>query len=192
MGKHILVINGNPDPAQARLSGALASAYAGAAASAGHSVARIDVGALDFSLLRRASDFLAAPEEPDIVAARTEIAHAHHLVFIYPLWLGGPPALLKAFMEQVARDGFALKPGAGGFPAGQLKGKSARILVTMGMPALAYRLVYGAHGVRAFNRSILNLAGIKPVSVSYFGGIGQDRRCREALAAAERLGRSAA
>ena len=149
MGKHVLVINGNPDPAPERLSCAIANAYAAAAAGAGHSVARLDVGALAFPVLRHGADFLTVPVEAAIAAARGEINRADHLVIIYPLWLGGPPALLKAFMEQISRAGFALQAGAG-FPKGRLKGKSARIIVTMGMPALAYRLIYGGHGVKAF------------------------------------------
>ncbi|MNC90158.1 Flavodoxin-like fold protein [compost metagenome] len=94
-------------------------------------------------------------------------------------------------MEQVSRAGFALQAGPGGLPKGQLKGKSARIIVTMGMPALAYRLIYRAHGVKSFNRSILGLAGIKPIATSYFGAIGTERRCREAIAAATFLGQGA-
>lgn len=191
MGKHILVINGNPDPAPERLTGAIASAYAAAAAGAGHSVARLDIGALEFPILRRSADFLTQPEEVAIRGARDEIRRADHLVFVYPLWLGGPPALLKAFMEQISRAGFALQTSEGGFPKGQLKGKSARIMVTMGMPALVYRLIYRAHGVRAFNASILGIAGIKPIATSYFGAVGLERRCREAVLAAGTLGRNA-
>jgi putative NADPH-quinone reductase len=192
MGKHILIINGNPDPAPERLSSAIANAYAAAAAGAGHSVARLDIGALEFPILRSGADFLTEPRDETVIAARDEIRRADHLVFIYPLWLGGPPALLKAFLEQVSRAGFALQVGAGGLPKGQLKGKSARIIVTMGMPALAYRLIYRAHGVRALNRSILGIAGIGPIATSYFGAIGLERRCREAIASATSLGRKAA
>ena len=61
-------------------------------------------------------------------------------------------------------------------------------MVTMGMPALAYRLLYGAHGVKAFNRSILGIAGVRPIATSYFGAIGLEKRCREALAMATSLG----
>ena len=108
MARHILVINGNPDPGSERLSAALASAYADGAEAAGHTVHRINVGGLDFPLLRSAAEFAAQPREPDIIAARGAMLLAQHMVFIYPLWLGGPPALLKAFMEQVARDEFAI------------------------------------------------------------------------------------
>lgn len=192
MGKHILVINGNPDPAPERLSGALANAYAAAAAGAGHSVDRLDIGAMEFPILRSGADFLAEPQNADILAARDAIRRADHLVFIYPLWLGGQPALLKAFMEQVSRAGFALEASEGGFPRGRLKGKTARVMVTMGMPALVYRLIYRAHAVRAFNAGILGISGIRPIATSYFGAVGLERRCREAIAAATALGRKAA
>ncbi len=73
--------------------------------------------------------------------------------------------MLKAFMEQVACNGFFLDPTARGFPKGRLKGRSARLVVTMGMPAIFYRLLNGA-----FERGILGLAGIKPVRRTLFGG----------------------
>ena len=84
------------------------------------------------------------------------------------LWLGGIPALLKAFLEQLACGEFLLRARERGFPQGRLKGRSARVIVTMGMPPLLYRLIYGAHGVKAFNRSILAIAGVKPVVTSLF------------------------
>ena len=33
-----------------------------------------------------------------------------YLVLFFPLWLGDMPALLKGFLEQVARPGFAFMP----------------------------------------------------------------------------------
>jgi putative NADPH-quinone reductase len=57
------------------------------------------------------------------------------LVVIYPLWPGSMPAVLKGFFEQVFRPGFAIaREHARPWP-GLLTGKSARIIVTMGMPA---------------------------------------------------------
>jgi putative NADPH-quinone reductase len=93
-------------------------------------------------------------------------------VFVYPLWLGGPPALLKAFMECVACGDFLIGAGGRFMPKGKLAGRSARMVVTMGMPALAYRIMFGAHGTRAFEKGILRLAGISPVRTSYIGNVG--------------------
>lgn len=168
--KHILIINGNPDPTAGRLSHALARAYHEGAAESGAMVRHINIGALDFPMLRDAAQFTTDPSEDAIIAAQGAFLAADHIVFIYPLWLGGPPALLKAYMEQLARNGFLIGKSERGFPLGHLKDRTARVIVTMGMPPLIYRLVYGAHGVKAFNRSILNLAGIKPVRTTLFGG----------------------
>jgi putative NADPH-quinone reductase len=55
------------------------------------------------------------------------------------------PALLKAFLEQVMRPGLAFsKVESGTSWKKLLTGKSARIVVTTGMPALAYRRYFGA------------------------------------------------
>jgi putative NADPH-quinone reductase len=50
-----------------------------------------------------------------------------------------------------------------------LKGRSARIVVTMGMPALAYRWFFFAHAMRALNRNVLGFVGISPIRTSLFG-----------------------
>jgi len=184
---NILVINGHPDPSPDRLTSALATAYGEGARAAGHQVKRIDIGALDFAVMRRAIEFETEPGEDAIIDARAAILAARHILFVYPLWLGGPPALLKAFMEQVARHAFALDAGPHGLPAGKLKGRSARVIVTMGMPALAYQLWFKAHGVKAFNGGILAIAGVKPIATTYFGGIGSARR-GDLVERARRLG----
>ncbi len=50
-----------------------------------------------------------------------------------------------------------------------LKGRSARIVVTMGMPTLAYRWYFRAHSLKSLERNILKFAGIAPVRESLFG-----------------------
>lgn len=187
----ILVINGHPDPSPDRLAAAMSRSYGEAAQKSGHDVHHIAVGALDFPLLHDPRDFLSEPDNSAIIAARGQILLARHLVFIYPLWLGGPPALLKAFLEQVSRAQFALGAGKG-FPAGKLKGRSARVMVSMGMPAPIYRTFFGAHGVKAMNSAILTLAGVRPVRTSYFGMIGEPGRGEKAVRAAAALGRAGA
>lgn len=165
----ILIVNGNPDPAAERLTAGLAMAYADGATTAGHEVHRIDVGSLSFPFLRSAAIFGTPSADPDIVAAQQSFRWAEHFVFIYPIWLGGMPALFKAFMETIASGEFLVATGGGGYAKGKLRGRSARVIVTMGMPAFLYRLVFGAHGAKAFSRSILRLSGISPIRTTYFG-----------------------
>ncbi|HWA88773.1 MAG TPA: NAD(P)H-dependent oxidoreductase [Rhizomicrobium sp.] len=171
MTSRVLIVNGHPDGRPERFCTALADSYAAGAASAGHEVQRLDIARVQFAWLSKAEDFMTPPDQADIGRAQALFKWAQHIVFVYPLWLGSEPALLKGFMEQLSRNGFAVSAEGNGFPKGKLTGRSARLVVTMGMPALFYRLLFGAHGVRAFERSILRLAGFKPVRRSLLGGI---------------------
>jgi putative NADPH-quinone reductase len=166
---NIALIDGHPDADRGRFIHALADAYASAAINAGHSLRRIELATLDFPLLRSRSDWTDGAPCTAIAEAQDTIRWAEHLVFLYPLWLGDMPALLKGFLEQVARPGFALAEGR--MPKPLLGGRSARLVVTMGMPALFYRFYFGAHSVKSFERNILKLAGIKPVHSTLIGNV---------------------
>jgi putative NADPH-quinone reductase len=169
----ITIIDGHPDPSRERLCHALANAYAQGAGAAGHAVRRLTVAELDFPVLRAVSDWTRGEAVADIRQSQDAIRWARHLVIIYPLWLGSMPALLKAFLEQVFRAGFAVdERGEDAWPKPLLKGRSARIVVTMGMPALAYRWFFLAHSLRSLERNILRFSGIGPIRETLIGGVG--------------------
>jgi putative NADPH-quinone reductase len=194
MARRILILNGHPDPAGGHFDHALADAYQKAAVAAGHRVERIDVGTLDVPILRSKRAFEEEAPPPVIADAQAAIARAEHLVILYPLWLGTMPGLLKLFLEQVLRPNFAFDYRAKGLPRKRLTGRSARIVVTMGMPALAYRLFYGAHSLRSLKRNILHFVGITPVAATLIGSVetlGEAGRARW-LAKLEALGRKGA
>lgn len=171
MGRRIAIIQGHPDRAGNHLCHALGEAYAEGARRGGHEVEKIEVAELEFPLLRRKEEFDSGAAPPALIAAQRAIGWADHLVLIYPLWLGSMPALLKGFLEQTLRPGFAfrIENKATGAWTKRLKGKSARIVVTMGMPALVYRWFFGAHSLKSLERNILGFCGIKPVRESLFG-----------------------
>jgi putative NADPH-quinone reductase len=183
MEKTVCILQGHPHSGK-HLCHAIAEAYADGAKTAGARVRRIDLGKLDIPMLRNPADFASPPPE-QIVAAQEAVTASNHLVVIYPLWLGTMPAVVKAFFEQLSRNEFAIKADAkGGWPRQMLKGKSARVIVTMGMPAAAYKLMFGAHGVRGFESGILGMAGIAPVRETLIGGVGAlNRTSAEALLA---------
>lgn len=166
----ILVIQGNPDPAGGHFGHALAASYAEAATAAGHEVRILEVAKLDFPLLQTSAQWQDEPPVEAIRAAQELIEWADHLLIVFPLWLGDMPAVLKAFFEQALRPGFALgKAQAGRMPQKLLKGRSARILVTMGMPAFFYRIFYRAHSVKSLKRNILEFCGVSPVRATLIG-----------------------
>lgn len=170
MTQHIVIIQGHPDGEVRHFCHALADEYAKGCEDGGHEVRRIEVANLDFPILRTKEEFENGMPPDSIAAAQTDIQWADHLVILYPLWHGTMPAILKAFLEQLLRPGFAFEyDDAGRFPKKRLKGKSARIVVTMGMPTFAYRWFFFAHGVKALERSILGFCGIGPIKVSLIG-----------------------
>ena len=170
MTRRIAIVQGHPDPAGGHYVHALADAYERAAREAAHEVKRIDVARLEFPLLHNVDEWQWKPPSPSIEAAQQAIRWAEHLVILYPLWLGDMPALLKAFFEQTLRPGFALgKAAPNRLPPKLLKGRSARLVVTMGMPALFYRLVYRAHTLKSLKRNILEFCGISPVRTTLIG-----------------------
>jgi len=190
MSKRIVIIEGHPDPAPVRFNAALADAYAQGAREGGHDVRRIKVGAFEFPVLRTAKEWMTGEPTPSIAQAQADIKWAEHLVIIYPLWLGDVPALLKAFLEQVARPGFAFVPEARGFPKGALGGRSARVIVTMGMPEFVYRWYFQAHSLKNLKYNILNFVGIKPVRSTLIGMAEASSKVRDRdLARVRVLGR---
>jgi putative NADPH-quinone reductase len=143
-----------------------------AAREAGHRIEVIRVAELAFPILRTKESFEGETVPADIGRGQDMIRTADHLLILYPLWLGAMPALLKAFFEQVFRPGFAFaKAAPGRLWKKQLTGKSARIVVTMGMPAFVHRWYFGAHSLKSLERNILGLAGIGPIRESLFGMI---------------------
>lgn len=194
MGKRLLLIQGHPDGSRQHLCHALLDAYAQGAATADHEVRRIDVAALDFPILRSEEEWEKGALPPALAAPQADVKWAEHMVFFFPLWMGDMPALLKAFLEQVARPGFAF----GGdkenpFAHKGLTGRSARVVVTMGMPAFVYRWYFRAHSIKSLERNILGFVGISPVHETLVGMVGnlKEKDVAKWLARMEKLGRHA-
>lgn len=171
MSRRILILDGHPDPDPARYCHALAASYAQGAVGIGHVVHRTNLSDLDFPVLRSRSDWEDGPTPAAILALQDQLAWAEHVVLIYPLWLGDMPARLKALLEQAFRPGFAFGGKTVSPGGGKLKGRSARIVVTMGMPAAAYRIFYLAHSLRSLKRNVLALVGIGPIRDTIIGGV---------------------
>lgn len=174
-----VIIQGHPDASKSHLNHALAERYAQAAVAAGHAVRRIDVGRMVFPMLRDPQEFVCGEPPATIAQAQQDVAWADRIVFFYPLWIGDVPAALKAFLEQTFRPGFAVEYGGRHrLPKGLLTGKSARIVVTMGMPAFVYRTIFKAHSLQNL-RLNLCMCGVRPVRETLLGNVeAAGDRCR--------------
>jgi putative NADPH-quinone reductase len=188
----IALVQGHPDPRGGHFCHALAEAYAAGARQGGHELRAVEVAKLDFPLLQSAADWEGGAPAESIRDAQQTIAWASHLVFVFPLWLGDVPARLKGFLEQALRPGFAIgEAEAERLGKRLLKGRSARLVVTMGMPAFFYRVWYRAHSMKSLKRNVLEFCGVSPVRSTLIGTVESVTVREKALAAAGRFGRDA-
>ena len=68
--------------------------------------------------------------------------------------------------------------------------RAARIVVTMGMPALIYRFFFRAHSLKSLERNILKFCGIGPIRETLIGSVEASAEKRQAwLVELRRLGR---
>jgi putative NADPH-quinone reductase len=166
MKNRILIIDGHPDPTGAHFVHELADFYRKGAKEGGHDVRLLSVGALRFPLLRNSKAYVSGKTPASIVTAQKAITWANHIVVFYPLWLGTMPAKLKGFLEQVMRPGFAFaERGADQRPQRLLKGRSARIVVTRGMPELFDEIDRTPRSIRNIASDVLELCGVRPVRI---------------------------
>jgi putative NADPH-quinone reductase len=171
VSKKILVIDGHPDPKGPHFVHELADFYRKGAKEGGHTVRLLRVGELRFPLIRNHTAYLYGKVPESIRAAQKAIVWADHVAVLYPLWLGTVPAKLKGFLEQVMRPGFGFaghEPG--GMPRRLLTGRSARIIVTRGMPELFEEVDRSERSIQSVAGDVLGLCGVRPVRVTVLGG----------------------
>ncbi|PWV61061.1 NAD(P)H-dependent oxidoreductase [Plasticicumulans acidivorans] len=179
MAQRIVILVGHPDPNGLHYGAALAQAYADGARSAGHHVDYFELARLEFPMLHNGAEW-GAEIPPALAPLQAALGAADHLLLVYPLWFGDMPALTKGLLEQLLRPGFAFTPPQPGQPGKKLlRGRSARIVVTMGMPAWLFRWFFGALSLRSLRRNVFAFVGIAPVRSTLIGSV-------EAISAADR------
>jgi len=147
-------------------------------------MSRLSVARLDFPLLLSREDQRGVPPEA-ILQSQGVIARSDHVVMLFPIWNGAMPAILKGFLEQTFRPAFIFPDAKPGEPLGffsyfnqrkALKGKTARIVITMQMPAFIYRWFFRPHP----EKNTLSLSGLGPVRENLVGLVeSPDGRKRE-------------
>ena len=91
---------------------------------------------------------------------QAKIIASDRLLFIYPTWWGGMPAILKGWVDRVfvSRFGFIYKLG---IPIGQLKGKRAAVFSASGAPRLYSQLITGERALKSLTHDVLRFCGLK-------------------------------
>lgn len=190
MRKKVLIIIGHPN--KESYCGALAASYREGATESGAEIREVFLADLRFDPVLHSAYKSSQELEPDLVAAQESIKWADHIVWVYPIWWGTMPALLKGFLDRTFLPGFAFKYRENSrWWDKYLTGRSARMIVTMDAPPLYDSLMYFGGGRRTMKKAVLEFCGIKPVGVTAFGSVRASDEAKRAkwLASVRQLGR---
>lgn len=188
--KKILIINGHPD--KKSLCFALAESYKKGADTNGDQCQLVHLIDLEFNPILTNGYRLVSDLEPDLLKIQQDILQADHLVLVYPNWWATFPALLKGFIDRVFLPNFAFKyHEKGPFWDKLLKGKTARLIVTMDTPKWYYWLMNRNAGHNAMKIGVLEFCGINQVKISAFAPVksSDDLKRKKWIAEVEILGK---
>lgn len=147
---NVLIVYAHPEPLS--FNAALKETAVTALEGQGHAVRVNDLHAMGFNPVTTAQDFpvrafpdrLVIPREqsaahaagttaPDIAAEHAKLAWADAVLFQFPLWMYGLPAILKGWFDRVFSEGFVNDPPRGKFfDRGGMAGKRAMLSLTAG------------------------------------------------------------
>jgi putative NADPH-quinone reductase len=168
--KKILIINGHPDKESYNF--ALAAAYKKGVENTQAQLEEINIRELSFNPNLQFGYRKRTELEPDLLHAQELIKWADHLVWIYPVWWGSVPAIMKGFIDRVFLPGFAFqKKEDSVWWDKYLTGRTARLICTLDQPSWYYKWVYGNPSHKAMKKLTMNFVGIKKVSVTTIGPI---------------------
>ncbi len=101
------------------------------AGQAGHAIEVRDLYALEFNPVLAAAELSAKQPSADVLTEQEFIHWADMLVFIYPLWWGGMPAIMHGYLDRIFSYGFAYTSGTNG-SVGLLGNKRIVLVNTIG------------------------------------------------------------
>ena len=168
--KKVLVVNGHPDPQS--YNAALASAYIKGLEAVGADFEQLNIRDLDFNPNLKYGYRLISELEPDLLKAIEQLKSADHIVWFFPMWWYGYPALMKGFVDRVFLPGQFFKYQKGkAFPDKLLKGKTGRIVITADTVRWYDRWFMKSPAIQQFKKGTLQFVGINPVKVSYIAPV---------------------
>lgn len=188
--QRILIINGHPD--KESLCNQLALSYKQGVETTTAECMLVNLSDLQFNPILTNGYRKRTELEPDLLMMQREILKATHIVLVYPNWWGTYPALLKGFFDRTFLPGYAFSYNENSVMVNKLlKGKTARLIVTMDSPKWYYSLFMGSPGHKSMKKGILEFSGIKPVAVTSFGPVRNSAEAvrKSWIARANQLGR---
>ena len=199
---NVLIVHAHPEPAS--FNGAMTRVAVEVLTGQGHIVTVSDLYALEFHAASDRSNFATVAEgdyfkpqteevhasqhggfAPDLEAEITKLEACDLLIFQFPIWWFGLPAILKGWVDRV----FAMGRTYGGdriFGNGVFKGKRALLSLSTGGPAAAYAkggFQGDIHAIlRPIQRGMLQFVGFEVLAPQIVNGpVRLDQTARTAL-----------
>jgi NAD(P)H dehydrogenase (quinone) len=168
--KQVLIINGHPD--KQSYNYALSEAYLKGASKTDSMLTQINIADLDFNPNLAFGYRKRIELEPDLLEAVEKIKKADHIVWVFPMWWCGYPALMKGFIDRTFLPGITFETIKGkAIPKKLLKGKTARIIITSDTPKWYDSLFMKSPAINQFKKGTLEFCGVSPVKVTYISPI---------------------
>lgn len=166
---NILVIYAHPS--EKSFNAVIKNALETAAINAGHDVHVRDLYQLNFNPVLSLAELRGAVPD-DVVTEQNFIRQADMLVFVYPLWWAGMPAIMHGYMDRIFSYGFAYKANSDGTTLGLFNDKRVVLVNTIGCSADEYRENGMFQALETIgNRGIFNFCGTEVERFFHFAGI---------------------
>ena len=168
MSKRIALVVGHPDKESYNF--ALANAYKTGAIKSGAEVREIIIRDLEFNPNLEYGYRKRTELEPDLIKSQEILKWADHIVWVYPVWWGSVPAIMKGFLDRTLLPGFAFKKREGSVWWDKyFTGKTSRLICTLDQPPWFYSLINGSPSHKAMKKLTMNFIGVKSVKITSIG-----------------------
>lgn len=168
--KQVLIINGHPD--KQSYNYALSKAYKEGLNKTKITISEINISDLNFNPNLEYGYRKRTELESDLKEAINKIKKANHIVWFFPVWWAGLPALIKGFIDRTFLPGIMFEFEEGKeMPLGLLKGKSASVYITSDTPEQYDIEVMKQPVLHQFKTGVLEYCGVSPVEVTYISTI---------------------
>lgn len=151
----VLIVYAHPEPTS--FNAAMKDVAADTLKAQGHSVSVSDLYSMGWNAIASPNDMTAPPSDPsrfslareqtvamengtisqDIAVEQAKLSKADLVIFQFPIWWFGMPAIMKGWADRVFARGFAYHTGRK-YDTGMFKGKRAMIAATTGTSADTY------------------------------------------------------
>lgn len=168
--KNLLIINCHPD--KQSYNYALSKAFESGLDKASWEIETLNLTDLTFNPILQHGYRKRTELEPDLLMALEKIKKADHLVWFFPMWWYGIPALLKGFIDRTFLPGIAFEYVEGKpLPKKLFTNKTAQLVITADTPRWYDYLLMGSPAIKQFKKGTLQFCGINPVKVTYIATI---------------------